>query len=209
MPSSTRQITSDAVRNLRDLQTSLQDRRCHDLLMVTAAEAIVRSSEALHAGVARLDEDLVVGIRDRARAAIASLATLDLQGDAFGVEQIKDDVGRLICGRQLPKAYLCHLLAATITGVEQGLRELLLGTATTSVEQPPVSPKQTRPPRRITTTADRLPPGLATMPVASTAMSPIPDTAAADLLARLSSATATGSGSSSGRIEIEADTEGI
>lgn len=208
MPSSTRQITSHAVRGLRDLRTSLQDRRCHDLLMVTAAEAIVRSSEALHAGVARLDEDLALSIQDRTRAAIASLGTLDLVGDAFGVEQIKDDVGRLICERQLPSAYLCHLLAATITGVELGLRDLLLGTATTTVEQPTVPPKRAKPPRR-TTTADGLSPSPAPSRVAPTATSPIPDTAAADLLVRLSSATAPGSGSSSGRLEIEADTEGI
>lgn len=207
MPSSTRQITSHAVRSLRGLRTSLQDRRCPDLLMVEAAEAIVRSSEALNAGVARLEEGLVVSIQDRARAAIASLGTLDLQGDAFGVEQIRDDVGRLICERQLPSAYLCHLLAATITGVELGLRDLLLGTAAPAVELPQVSPKRSKSPRR--NTVDRLSPSSAVTPAVPTATSPIPDTAAAELLARLSSATATGSRLSSGRLEIEDDTEGI
>ncbi len=203
MPSSTRQTASNAVKGVRKLQTSVLDRRCDDLLLIKSGEALVRSSEALSEGVVRLEDALTMSIVERTRNAIAELGTLVLHGDAFGVEQIKDDVGRLICTRQIPSAYLVHLLAAAITGTEQGLRALLLGAATTGVERPQVPPKPAK--RR---SADRPSSTQATTPVAPATTPPIPDTGA-DLLGRLPPASANVSGPSSGRVEIRPDTERI
>ncbi len=205
MPSSTRKTSTTVVKEVRNMRTALADRRCDHLLMVKSAETLVRSSEALQTGVAHLSPALADEIQERVCAAIASLATLELHGEAAGIEGITDPIGRMICERQLPNIYLCHLLAATLMGAEAGLRSLLLGTAVTVVEQPSAS-KRSRPTRR--SPADAPQQARAVTPLASATKAPVSDTAA-DLLDRLSPAPAIVSAPSSGRVEIKRDTERI
>ena len=195
------------MKGLRNLQEIAADRRCDHLLMLRASPALVLSSESLDHGIASLDEALASRITDEARAAIAALGRLDLNGVAPGVDGITDDVGRLISLRQLPAVYRVHLLATAIVGVEQGLRDLLLGSSADPAVRPAVikpakAPKR-RPPASPDEITDRTPAG----PVAS--MPPIPDTAAVDLFDRLSPAPTPVSGSSSGRLDIRSDTERI
>ena len=201
MPSSVRKTAASAVQTLRGLRGTLTQRNCPDLLVVEAADQLMRVADAVNAGVAYLDADSASDIRERTRAAIASVASIPLRGAAPGLDAITDDVGRLICERQMPTVFTCLALAAAIAGIEDGLRALLAESAKL------VELSRTSPATRSSSAA------LPIQPFPAPVNEPAADTpiamTAADLFDRPSAAITPVTTARSGQVEINQDTERI